>query len=213
MRITNEDNMQLMARYADKHFDLAIVDPPYGIGIDKHINSNNGINGFKMYRNTNWDSSPPPKAYFEELFRVSKNQIIWGGNHFIDCIPMPSRCWLVWNKVQRSFSMSDAELAYTSFTSTIRCFDCARGSALKDNKINGGRIHPTQKPVRLYEWMLLNYAKKDDKILDTHLGSGSIAIACHNLGFDLTACEIDTEYFQMAMKRLTNHQKQLPLLI
>jgi len=213
MRITNEDNIQLMARYADKHFDLAIVDPPYGIGIDKHINSNKGINGYKIYRETNWDKSPPPKAYFDELFRVSKNQIIWGGNHFINHIPKPSSCWLVWNKVQRNFSMSDAELAYTSFTSTIRCFDCARGSALKDYNANGGRIHPTQKPVRLYEWQLLNYAKKGDRILDTHLGSGSIAIACHNLGFDLTACEIDSEYYNDAMTRIRGHTAQLQLLI
>ena len=213
MKITNEDNLVLMARYPDNYFDLAIVDPPYGIGIDKHINSNKGINGYRVYRDTDWDKSPPPKEYFEELFRVSKNQIIWGGNYFLNYIDKPSSCWLVWNKVQRNFSMSDAELAYTSFTTTIRCFDCARGSALKDYKATGGRIHPTQKPVKLYEWILLNYAKKNDKILDTHLGSGSIALACHNLGFNLTACEIDSEYYRESMKRIKNHKIQLKLFI
>lgn len=211
MLITNEDNMDLMARYSDNFFDLAIVDPPYGIGIDKHINSNKGINEYKIYRDTNWDKSPPNKAYFEELFRVSKNQIIWGGNYFINHLETPSKCWLVWNKMQRNFSLADAELAYTSFTNSVRCFDYARASALSNNKKNGGRIHPTQKPVQLYEWILSNYAKKGDKILDTHLGSGSIAIACYNLGFHLTACEIDSEYFQDALQRFELHKSQLSL--
>jgi site-specific DNA-methyltransferase (adenine-specific) len=211
MLITNEDNLDLMARYSDNYFDLAIVDPPYGIGIDKHMNSNKGINGYKVYRETDWDNSPPSEEYFNELFRVSKNQIIWGGNYFINHIKNPSKCWLVWNKIQRNFSMADAELAYTSFTNSVRCFDYARGSALSNNKKNGGRIHPTQKPVQLYEWILTKYAKKGDKIIDTHLGSGSIAIACYNLNFHLTACEIDTEYFQDALNRFELHKRQLKL--
>jgi len=175
MQITNEDNMQLMARYKDNYFDLAIVDPPYGIGIDKAMNANKGKQGFKQYRETEWDNETPKQEYFNELFRVSKNQIIWGGNYFIDKIKKPSQCFLIWNKVQRDFTMSDAEIAWTSFHKTIRCFDLSRGGAMGCNNRNGGKLHPTQKPVKLYEWLLMNYAKEGDKILDTHLGSGSIA--------------------------------------
>jgi site-specific DNA-methyltransferase (adenine-specific) len=211
MNITNEDNMDLMARYEDNHFDLAIVDPPYGIGIDKAMNANKGKQGFKQYRETEWDNETPKQEYFDELFRVSKNQIIWGGNYFIDKIKKPSQCFLIWNKVQRDFTMSDAEIAWASFNKTIRCFDLSRGGAMGCNNINGGKMHPTQKPVKLYEWILMNYAKEGDKILDTHLGSGSIAIACHNLKYDLTACELDKEYYDAAMLRLKQHQKQIRL--
>lgn len=211
MNITNEDNMELMARYEDNHFDLAIVDPPYGIGIDKAMNANKGKQGFKQYKETEWDNETPSQEYFDELFRVSKNQIIWGGNYFIDKIKKPTQCFLIWNKVQRDFTMSDAELAWSSFNKTIRCFDMSRGSAMGCNNKNGGKLHPTQKPVKLYEWLLMNYAKEGDKILDTHLGSGSIALACHNLGFDLTACELDKDYYDAAMKRLKEHQQQLTM--
>tara|TARA_Y100000593_G_scaffold9045_1_gene16463 strand:- start:116 stop:712 length:597 start_codon:yes stop_codon:yes gene_type:complete len=192
----------------DNEFDLAIVDPPYGIGIDKAINSNKGKQGFKQYKETEWDNETPKQKYFDELFRVSKNQIIWGGNYFIDKIKKPSQCFLIWNKVQRDFSMSDAEIAWTSFDKTIRCFDLSRGGAMGCNNRNGGKIHPTQKPIKLYEWLLMNYAKEGDKILDTHLGSGSIAIACHNLGFDLLGYELDKDYFDAAKKRLEQHQAQ-----
>lgn len=206
--ITNEDCMDLMARYDDNYFDLAIVDPPYGIGIDKAINSNKGKQGFKLYKETNWDNETPTKDYFYELFRVSKNQIVWGGNYFIDKIKKPTQCFLIWNKVQRDFTMSDAEIAWTSFDKTIRCFDMSRGAAMGCNNKNGGKLHPTQKPVKLYEWILMNYAKENDKILDTHLGSGSIAIACHNLGYELTGCEIDKDYYEAAMKRIEQHKQQ-----
>jgi len=212
MKITNECNMELMARYEDNHFDLAIVDPPYGIGIDKAMNANKGKQGFKQYRETEWDNVTPKQKYFDELFRISKNQIIWGGNYFIDKIKKPSQCFLIWNKVQRDFSMSDAEIAWASFDKTIRCFDMSRGAAMGCNNRNGGKLHPTQKPVKLYEWILMNYAKEGEKILDTHFGSGSIAIACHNLKFDLTACELDKEYFEAAMKRLNNHTAQLRII-
>ena len=211
MNITNEDNMELMARYEDNYFDLAIVDPPYGIGIDKAMNANKGKQGFKQYRETEWDNETPKQEYFNELRRVSKNQIIWGGNYFIDKIKTPSQCFIIWNKVQRDFTMSDAEIAWSSFNKTIRCFDMSRGGAMGCNNRNGGKLHPTQKPVKLYEWLLMNYAKENDKILDTHLGSGSIAIACHNLGYDLTACELDKEYYEATMKRIEQHKAQLTI--
>ena len=211
MNITNECNMELMARYPDNYFELAIVDPPYGIGIDKAMNANKGKQGFKKYRATEWDNETPNQEYFDELFRVSKHQIIWGGNYFIDKIKKPSQCFLIWNKVQRDFTMSDAEIAWSSFDKTIRCFDLSRGGAMGNHNKNGGKTHPTQKPVKLYEWILMNYAKEGDKILDTHLGSGSIAIACHNLKFDLTACELDKDYFDAGVKRLAQHQSQTTL--
>ena len=214
--------MELMARYEDNHFDLAIVDPPYGIGADKAQNAAaesrkkaNGKSkagrGWKEYKVSNWDNAIPTDEYFKELFRISKKQIIWGGNYF-PFIWNYSNSFLIWNKMQRDFSLADGELAWYSETQkAMRTFDFSRGGALADNNRNGGRFHPTQKPVKLYEWLLMNYAKKGDKILDTHLGSGSIAIACHNRKFDLTACELDAEYFNAAMKRLKEHQQQLTM--
>jgi site-specific DNA-methyltransferase (adenine-specific) len=196
---TNEDNMIMMARYPDNYFDVAIVDPPYGLG-KKLVDGGAGRNGkFDKNRDSvKWDKLPN-KEYFEELFRVSKNQIIWGGNYFI--LP-PTRCNLIWDKIQE-FSGADFELAWTSFDKASKAFRMSRVEAYSK-----GKIHPTQKPVKLYEWLLMNYAKEGDKIVDTHLGSGSIAIACHNLGFDLTACELDKYYYDAAMKRLKQHQNQ-----
>ena len=217
--ITNEDNMELMARYPDGYFDLAIVDPPYGIDADKSQNKaaenrikSNGKNksgrGWKQYKVTNWDGAVPKDEYFEELFRVSKKQIVWGGNYF-NYLWAYSNSFIVWNKMQRDFSLADGELAWYSIKNkAMRIFDFSRGGALADNNKNGGRLHPTQKPVKLYEWLLMNYAKEGDKILDTHLGSGSIALACHNLGFELTACELDTDYYNAAMKRINEHKSQ-----
>jgi len=202
--ITNEDNMELMARYEDNHFDLAIVDPPYGIKANKEKEHN----GWKDYGVKQWDNEIPKKEYFDELFRVSKNQIVWGGNYMTEHLP-PKMCWLVWDKGQREFSLADGELAWTSYDKALRIFDMSRGAALSDAKRNGGKIHATQKPVKLYEWLLMNYAKEGDKILDTHLGSGSIAIACHNLDYDLTACELDKEYYDKAMKRIQEHKQQI----
>ena len=204
INITNEDNMKLMSRYEDNHFDLAIVDPPYGIG-DKFKGGKSGKMNFNEVVDKGWDVWPPKKEYFDELKRVSKNQIIWGGNYFFDNL-QSSRCFIVWDKkVSEDFTLAMAELAWTSFDKLAKIF---RMSVPK----TGDKIHPTQKPVKLYEWLLINYAKEGDKILDTHLGSGSIAIACHNLGYDLTACELDKEYYQTAMKRIKQHQAQLRIL-
>ena len=203
MKITNEDNMKLMARYEDNYFDLAIVDPPYGIG-DKFKGGNSGKMNFNEVVEKGWDNETPSKEYFNELKRVSKDQIIWGGNYFLDNLGN-TRCFICWDKkISEDFTLAMAELAWTSFDKLAKIF---RMSVPK----TGGKIHPTQKPIRLYEWLLMNYAKEGDKILDTHLGSGSIALACHNLNFDLTACELDTEYYNAAMKRLKQHQQQLTM--
>tara|TARA_S200002703_G_scaffold153351_2_gene154846 strand:+ start:158 stop:781 length:624 start_codon:yes stop_codon:yes gene_type:complete len=204
MNITNEDNMDMMARYDDNYFDLAIVDPPYGLGMDVSRNSNKGNKAkFKIYHDTNWDAKAPDKEYFDELIRVSKNQIVWGANHFISKLPFDSPCWIVWDKNNGDSDNADAELAWSSFKTAVRKYTKHISCTYKY------RIHPTQKPVQLYEWLLMNYAKEGDKILDTHLGSGSIAIACHNLGFDLTACELDKDYYEASMKRIKEHQAQI----
>jgi len=213
MNITNEDNMELMARYDDNHFDLAIVDPPYGINESGQTNKTRGKLAIsKDYGNKNWDNKSPDKIYFNELKRVSKNQIVWGANHFISKIPFDSSCWIVWFKDNGKTDFADCELAWSSFKTSVRIFKWKWQGMLQQNMKNKEiRIHPTQKPVKLYEWLLMNYAKEGDKILDTHLGSGSIAIACHNLGFDLTACELDKEYYDAAMKRLNDHKLQQKL--
>tara|TARA_R100001163_G_scaffold33509_1_gene25952 strand:+ start:53 stop:700 length:648 start_codon:yes stop_codon:yes gene_type:complete len=211
LKITNEDNMELMSRYADNYFDLAIVDPPYGIDVAKNGNvGGDGLCKVTDYKAKDWDSKAPDKKYFEELKRVSKKQIIWGANHFIENIPKAnSSCWIVWDK-DNTGNFADSELAYTSFKTAVRNFKWRWNGMLQQNMKNKQkRIHPTEKPIQLYEWLLMNYAKQGDKILDTHLGSGSIAIACHNLGFDLTACELDKEYFDSAMKRINNHKSQI----
>jgi site-specific DNA-methyltransferase (adenine-specific) len=211
IQIKNEDNMALMARYPDKYFNLAIVDPPYGIGADVTQNDLGGKKGFtknagtyKKYHQTNWDNVIPTDEYFAELKRVSKNQIIWGGNYFHN---LHLEGVIVWYK-KGSGNFKEGEFAKTSIN-TFKVFGYSRADAY----INCGdvKIHPTQKPVKLYEWLLMNYAKQGDKILDTHLGSGSIAIACHNLGFELTACELDKDYYEAALKRLKQHQAQLTI--
>lgn len=205
--LRNIDCMKLMAEYPDKHFDLAIVDPPYGIGADKANNSNNGNFGFNKYHDTDWDKTKPTAEYWKELFRVSKNQIVWGGNYFTEYLP-PRMCWIVWDKKQDNFSFSDGELAWTSFTTKLKFFRWSRSATVA---VEGDRIHPTQKSIQLYRFCLKNYAKEGDKILDTHLGSGSIAVACHDYGFDLTASEIDKEYFDKAMKRIKEHMMQIKM--
>jgi site-specific DNA-methyltransferase (adenine-specific) len=210
MTITNEDNMELMARYEDNYFDLAIVDPPYGIGEDGAKNhSRSKATRATRYTPKNWDNKAPDKQYFEELKRVSKNQIIFGANHFIQNIPNAnSSCWIVWDK-DNTGDFADSELAYTSFKTSVRNFKWRWNGMLQQNMKNKQkRIHPTEKPIQLYEWLLMNYAKEGYKILDTHLGSGSIAIACHNLGYDLTACELDKEYYNAAIKRIEQHKAQ-----
>ena len=193
IKITNEDNMQLMARYEDNYFDLAIVDPPYGIGI-----SSNPVR--QQHIKKDWDSAIPTKEYFEELFRVSKNQIIWGGNYFD--LP-PTQGFFIWDKKQpHDFSLAMCEMAWSSLQKPAKMWSL---SVLKERN----KIHPTQKPVELYEWLLMNNAKEGFEILDTHLGSGSIALACHNLKYNLTACEIDLDYYKSTLKRLKKHQQQI----
>jgi site-specific DNA-methyltransferase (adenine-specific) len=222
LTISNEDNMVLMARYPDKHFDLAIVDPPYGIGESKRNNKSRGkLVSAKDYGNKSWDEFSPPVEYFNELIRVSKNQIIFGANHFISKILFDSSCWIVWDKVNGSTDFADCELAWTSFKTAVR--QCRfmwhgfmqgknyEGEMQGNKRSNEKRIHPTQKPVMLYKWILDKYANPNDKILDTHLGSGSIAIACHDYGFDLTACELDEEYFNNALLLINNHVAQQKL--
>jgi site-specific DNA-methyltransferase (adenine-specific) len=206
--ITNEDNMALMSRYPDKYFDLAIVDPPYGIDL---ANMNMGIGNTpkaskaknRKWKAKDWDNETPKDEYFIELKRVSKNQIIWGGNYFNLGI-----CgkFIIWDKeIPEGLSFSDCEFAWTSFKGANNIF---RYSAYKNKS---DKFHPTQKPPQLYKYCLDRFAKPNDKILDTHLGSGSIAIACHDYGFDLTACELDKEYYDKAMLRLSNHQSQTKL--
>jgi site-specific DNA-methyltransferase (adenine-specific) len=192
----NCDCMELMKQYPDNHFDLAIVDPPYGIG-DKFKGGKSGKMQFNEIVDKGWDEAPKIE-YFDELFRISKNQIIWGGNYF----PLPpTRCFIVWDKmISEDFSLSMAELAWTSFDKLAKIYKLL---VPKD-----GKIHPTQKPVKLYEWLLTNYAKQGGKILDTHLGSGSHAIACNNLGFELVACELDEDYFDASVKRFKSEAAQ-----
>jgi site-specific DNA-methyltransferase (adenine-specific) len=211
LTITNEDNMLLMARYPDKYFDLAIVDPPYGIERSGQTETftKNKKHKRKAHKQKNWDSEIPNAEYFKELFRVSKNQIIWGANYFVEHLSNSSMGWIFWYKGQDGLSMSDGEIAYSSFQKATRQINLNRGLIAQQ----GGSIHPTQKPTKLYRWLLENYAKQGDKILDTHLGSGSIAIACHDYGFDLTACELDKEYFDKAMQRIKNHTNQTKLFV
>lgn len=204
--ITNEDNMIMMSRYPDKYFDLAIVDPPYGIGYDGAKKTSGSHGGRKAHEFKGWDSEIPTKEYFDELFRVSKNQIIWGANYMTEYLP-PSMGWIVWRKDRGNFSSSDAELAFSSFNRALREFTKNPLVLVRE----GGTIHPTQKPVALYKWLLDKYAKQGDKILDTHLGSGSIAIACHDYDFNLTACELDKDYYDKAIYRIKQHTNQLQL--
>lgn len=214
IQITNEDNMDLMKRYPDNYFDLAIVDPPYGIGEDGKKNHSRSKNAKAIqYTEKNWDKKISNLDYFIELKRVSKNQIIWGANHFIENIPNAnSSGWIVWDKMDSENDFSSCELAYTTFKKGLRKFKFLwSGYWQGDMKNKEKRIHPTQKPVALYKWILDKYADKKDKILDTHLGSGSIAIACYDYGFDLIACELDKEYYNKAIERLKNHQLQQKL--
>ena len=203
MKITNEDNMELMARYEDNHFDLAIVDPPYGLG-DKTTKGGCDRNSQVKFKEHSWDNEIPTDEYFKELFRVSKKQIIWGGNYFPYIWKKGCRGLITWDKMVYIPTMSQIEYAWYS--------EDRLPKLVKINNNNSNRLHPTQKPVKLYEWLLMNYAKEGDKILDTHLGSGSIAIACHNLCYDLTACELDKDYYEASMKRINQHKAQLRII-
>ena len=213
--------MEYMKTLPDKHFDLACVDPPYGIGADEAQNSaaeqrikaggkSKAGRGWKLYKKTEWDRHAPDSEYFVELKRVSIHQIIWGYNHFLTSWPVNSAGWVVWNKMQREFSLADGELAFTSFDRALRIFDMSRGEAMSNNK---ERFHPTQKPIKLYEWLLTNYAKPGQKILDTHLGSGSSAIAAHYFGCDFVGCELDKDYYDAACKRFDQATRQQAMAI
>ena len=201
-----------MARYKDNYFDLAIVDPPYGIGFGEFNRTNKDSNGIRYkankYKQGAWDNKIPNNNYFKELIRVSRNQIIWGGNYFSYLWKNGCKGFIFWYKGNPVPNFSDGELAWTSFNKVAKQFDYRYYGGLEGKTSASNKIHPTQKPVSLYEWLLMNYAKEGDKILDTHLGSGSIAIACHNLGFDLTACEIDKDYYNLAIERINKHKAQ-----
>jgi len=199
----NADCMEIMKGFADNQFDLAIVDPPYGIGAENHAGKKE--NGWNQWEKKGWDSKTPDKTYFNELFRVSKNQIIWGGNYMTDSL-YPSMGWVIWDKGQRDFSLADGEMAWTSFNKAMRIWDYSRAKNLSEK-----RIHPTQKPVALYKWILDKYAKQGQTILDTHLGSGSSAIAAHDYGYEFTGIELDSEYYEAAKKRISEHQRQLSM--
>ena len=209
----NADCMDIMKGFADKQFDLAIVDPPYGIGEDGLKNHSRGkLAKPKLYTPKNWDKSAPNKEYFDEIMRVSKNQIIWGANHFISKMPYDSSCWIVWDKNNGENDFADCELAWTSFKTAVRLFKYTWAGMMQENMKNKEvRIHPTQKPVQLYKWILNKYAKQGDTILDTHLGSGSSAIAAHDGGFEFTGIELDEEYYNAAKERIILHQRQLNL--
>lgn len=209
--LRNMDCMDLMREYPDKYFDLAIVDPPYGIKQDGHRENNRSkLAKSKKYHKALWDQTAPNQEYFTELFRVSKNQIIWGANNYPQYL-QKSPCWIVWDK-DNSGHFADCELAYTSFDTAVRKFKFTwNGMLQEDMKNKEVRIHPTQKPVQLYKWLLENYASPGQKILDTHLGSGSIAIACHYLNYDLTASEIEIKYFEDAMKRIELCTRQIKM--
>lgn len=203
--VFNMDCIEGMKQYANNYFELAIVDPPYGIGYDGQRESTSKHGGRKSYEFKGWDDKIPDEIYFTELFRVSKNQIIWGANYFTKYLPS-SMGWIFWDKGQRICN-SDGELAFSSFNKALRVAEYNRVEIAK----HGGAIHPTQKPVKLYKWLLTNYANQGDKILDTHLGSGSSRIAAYDLGFDFTGFELDEDYFKASEKRFKQHTDQLNL--
>jgi len=198
----NEDCMTVMSRYPDKYFDLAVVDPPYGLGDEKLTQGGTWASKYKK-GDASWDKAPT-QEYWNELFRVSKNWIVWGGNYFIEHLPN-CRNFIAWHKpyMDGMHTMSNVELAFTSFDKN------AKKVSFNKDKENNARIHICQKPVKLYEWIYTNYAKPTDKILDTHLGSGSSRIAAYNAELDFTGCELDPEYFQAAEKRFRDHKSQL----
>lgn len=194
----NRDCMEAMKEFPDKFFDLAIVDPPYGIGMDgqkEFVSKKNRKHNRKAHERKSWDFQLPDERYFTELFRVSRNQIIWGGNYMTYFLP-PTKAWIFWYKGQRDLTMSDGEMAWTSFASVTRQIELNRVELLKQNT-----IHPTEKPFRLYQWLLKNYAKPNNKILDTHLGSGSSRIAAYKMGYDFWSYEVDKDYFEAQEKR------------
>lgn len=210
----NMDCMDGMRLFPDKYFELGILDVPYGIGECGDKNKSRGklaiAKDYKAFYGN--DNTAPGKEYFDEVMRVTKNQIIWGGNHFISKIPYDSSCWIVWDKVNGENDFADCELAWTSFKTAVRKFTFCWNGMLQGNMKNKEiRIHPTQKPVALYTWLLNNYAKTGDKILDTHCGSASSLIACHKLNFDYIGFEIDKHYWELGNKRLNQVKQQISI--
>ena len=217
IELLNIDCMEYMATQPDKSFDLAIVDPPYFDGPNKSGYYGKGYSNLGVQRAKHYDScstwAVPDAKYFDELKRVSKNQIIWGANHFAGVFNSNSSCWVVWDKDNGKSSFADAELAYTSFSTAVRIFKYLwngmhQGSMGGDVRKNTPRIHPTQKPVPLYDWLLTNYAEKGQRILDTHAGSFSSGIAAHYFGVDMVGCELDTDYFKAAQARFNDATAQ-----
>ncbi len=203
--VFNMDCIEGMKQYPDNYFDLAIVDPPYGIDWIQQIQNPNTKANWNVYENKEWDKSIPLDEYWDQLFRVSKNQIVWGGNYMINYLT-PSPCWLIWDKMQE-FSGAVFEMAWTSFKSPAKAFRMSR----VESYANQLKIHPTQKPIKLYSWILHNYAKEGDKILDTHLGSGSSRIACDKMGFNFIGFELDKDYFESQEKRFSQYKSQMIL--
>jgi site-specific DNA-methyltransferase (adenine-specific) len=211
-KVFNMDCMEAMRNTPDKYYDLAVVDPPYGIGESKSNFESRGVSSKKwkrgkpkIYTKKDWDNESPNAEYWEQLFRVSKNQIVWGANHFISKIPFDSSCWIVWDK-DTSGDYADCEIAWTSFKTSIRRIKLTWSGFRKCEIVD--RFHPTQKPVKLYDWILHNYAKPTDKILDTHLGSQSSRIAAFKGVYDFTGYEIDTDYFNDGNKRFNQFKSQ-----
>lgn len=216
IELLNIDCMEYMATLPDQSFDLAVVDPPYGIRQDGHRENNRSkLAVSRKYHKALWDQGRPTTEYFRELERVSVNQIIWGGNHLADLIGRLSSCWLVWDK-HTTGGFADCELAYTSFATAVRKFSYPWNGMIQGffgkKAANENRIHPTQKPQALYLWILQNYAKPGQRILDTHLGSGSSAIAAHYFGCDFVGCELDPDYYAAAVQRFDNETRQAALL-
>ncbi len=208
----NIDCMEGMKRYPDKYFDLAIVDPPYGIRQYGHRGNNRSkLAKTRDYHKALWDQPAPDLEYFNELRRISKHQIIWGANNYPEHLTKSS-CWIVWDKQNGDNHFADCELAYASFDTAVRQFTFRWAGMLQGNMAEKeDRIHPTQKPVQLYKWLLKNYAKPGDKILDTHLGSGSSRIAADQMGFDFTGFELDKDYFEAQEKRFREYKSQLTI--
>ena len=203
IKLYNMDCMEYMVSCKDNEFDLAIVDPPYGINVNMNMGVRKGEK--RKHKQKQWDKETPDSDYFKELFRVSKNQIIWGGNYFE--LPL-IKYWIIWDKlITGKVDFAEGEMAWSSLNTNLKIFK----HSIQNNYINEPRIHPTQKPKKLYEWLLKNYAETGNKILDTHLGSGSSAIAAYNYKFDFVGLEIDKEYFDAAVNRLNNHKAQLTM--
>jgi site-specific DNA-methyltransferase (adenine-specific) len=197
------DNIELMKHYPDKYFDLAVVDPPYGININHSMGRRKGDKK-SNYKKADWDNEPPPLEYFYELFRVSKNQIIWGANHFISRMPYDSACWLMWDKkFSDEVTFSQYEMAWTSLDGTCKKFD--------KHPTQENRIHPTQKPITLYDWIFSKYATEGMKILDTHLGSGSSRISANKAKLHFVGCELDEDHFNKQNKRYEEFVSQARL--